>query len=120
MPEIPLVIEKRQELAYIHTLHTESNPISFEPWFIDILNYLTKKEYPPGASTRAQCGLRLLASQYVKYNRIQYKRTPLGVHFLCIDKPNTKTLMDKVYSGICGTHMNKLMLAQKIIHLGYY
>ena len=29
-------------------------------------------------------------------------------------------VMDQVHNGICGTHMNGCMLAQKIIHLRYY
>ena len=51
IPEMPLVIERRQEPTYIHIIDTEPDDIPSEPWFTGILNYLTKQEYPPGAST---------------------------------------------------------------------
>ncbi|PKI48712.1 hypothetical protein CRG98_030893 [Punica granatum] len=38
----------------------------------------------------------------------------------CIDEHESRRLMEEVHGGNCGPHMNGLMLANKIMRLGYY
>ncbi|PKI77624.1 hypothetical protein CRG98_001962, partial [Punica granatum] len=38
----------------------------------------------------------------------------------CIDVHESRRLMDEVHGGNCGPHMNGLMLAKKLMRLGYY
>ena len=64
--QMPLTIEKRHGPAYVQALANETDE---EPWYIDILNFITKGEYPQRTDKRTRRVLRLLASQYVLINR---------------------------------------------------
>lgn len=43
-----------------------------------------------------------------------------GVHLLFLDKEEVNKIMEEVYAGVCGTHMNGRALARKIARLGYF
>src|SRR6187397_3664630 len=65
--QMPLTIEKRHKPAYIQAIEDDEviqdeEEGEEEPWYTDILNYVTKGEYPPHADKRAKRALRLLAS----------------------------------------------------------
>ena len=63
--KMPLTIEKRHAPAYVQALDNENEE---EPWYTDILNFVTKGEYPSGTDKRTKRALILLASQYVIIN----------------------------------------------------
>ena len=85
---MPLTIKRRYEPAYVHALDDEQEPQEEdeEPWYTDILNYVTRGEYPPNTDKRARRALRLLASQYVLIRGELHKRTAMGKNLLCIVK----------------------------------
>ncbi|XP_021754420.1 uncharacterized protein LOC110719738 [Chenopodium quinoa] len=91
--QIPLTTEKRHKPAYIQAIEDEEVTQEEEeeeeeekPWYIDILNYVTKGEYPRIADKSAKRALRLLASQYVLINDELHKRVPKGRALLCLGK----------------------------------
>ena len=49
-----------------------------------------------------------------------YKRIPTGVHLRCVDKNETHKLIEVVHEGVCGVHMNGMVLAMKIARHGYF
>lgn len=42
------------------------------------------------------------------------------MHKLCIDEQGSKRLTEAIHGGECGSHMNGVMLARKILKQGYY
>ena len=115
--QMPLTVEKRHSPAYIQALDNENEE---EPWYIDILNFVTKGEYLPGTDKRTKRALRLLASQYVLINDQLHKRAPKGRALLRVPEKEAQRVMRTVHEGVYGTHMNGKMLVQKIIRQGYY
>ena len=65
-----------------------------ELWYTNILNYVTKEEYPPHADKRAKQTLRLLASQFVLIDNEIHKRVPKGRALLCVGKKNAQRELD--------------------------
>ncbi|PKI62009.1 hypothetical protein CRG98_017595, partial [Punica granatum] len=51
---------------------------------------------------------------------ILYHRSFDSTLLQCIDEHESRRLMEEVHWGNCGPHMNGLMLAKKIMRLGYY
>ena len=49
-----------------------------------------------------------------------YKRAPTGVHLRCVDKDEAQKLMEEVHEGVCGPHMNGIMLAKKIMRQEFF
>ena len=45
---------------------------------------------------------------------------PIGVHLRCVDKDEAQKLIEAVYEGVYGTHMNGTVLAKKIARQGYF
>ncbi|XP_070050935.1 uncharacterized protein [Nicotiana tomentosiformis] len=40
--------------------------------------------------------------------------------FKCLDSIKAERIMSEVHSGLCGPHMNRYVLANKILRVGYY
>ena len=77
--QMPLTIEKRHKSAYIQAIEDDEviqEEEEEEPLYTEILNYVTKGEYPFHADKREKRALRLLASQYVLINDELHKRVP--------------------------------------------
>jgi len=51
---------------------------------------------------------------------VLYRRTPdLGL-LRCVDASEAAKLLEQIHAGVCGTHMNGLTLARKILRAGYF
>ncbi|PKI74765.1 hypothetical protein CRG98_004841, partial [Punica granatum] len=75
---------------------------------------------PPFADRRDRKTLRRLAIHYFLSGEILYRRSFDSTLLRCIDEHESRRLMEEVHGGNCGPHMNCLMLAKKIMRLGYY
>ena len=51
---------------------------------------------------------------------VLYRRTPdLGL-LKCVDAAKAVRLIEQIHAGVCGTHMNGLTLARKVLRAGYF
>ncbi|PKI50907.1 hypothetical protein CRG98_028705 [Punica granatum] len=91
-----------------------------KPWYENIRNFLQTGQYPPFADRRDRKTLRRLAMHYFLSGEILYRRSFDSTLLRCIDEHESRRLMEEVHGGNCGPHMNGLMLAKKIMRLGYY
>ncbi len=72
------------------------------------------------ASKNDQRALQRLAAQFVLHGGTLYKKSPHHVLLRCVDEAEASTIIEDIHGGECGPHMNGLMLAKKILRLGYY
>ncbi|PKI71181.1 hypothetical protein CRG98_008430, partial [Punica granatum] len=86
----------------------------------DIKNLLRTGQYPPFADRRDRKTLRRLAIHYFLSGEILYRCSFDSTLLRYIDEHESRRLMEEVHGGNCGPHMNGLMLAKKIMRLGYY
>ena len=116
--EIPtLTIEARSSPAYCYQIGEESGD---KPWYFDIVNFLEKQEYPLNANIVERRTLQKLASQFFLSSNVLYRKSHhLGLLIYMLATTNDH-LMEKVHGGVCGPHMNGLMLAKKIIQTGHF
>ncbi|PKI64519.1 hypothetical protein CRG98_015082 [Punica granatum] len=84
------------------------------------MNLLQTGQYPPFADRRDRKTLRRLAIHYFLTGEILYRRSFDSTLLRCIDEHESRRLMEEVHGGNCGPHMNSLVLAKKIMRLGYY
>ncbi|XP_021764843.1 uncharacterized protein LOC110729409 [Chenopodium quinoa] len=93
--EMPLNIEKRHKPAYVQAIEDEEEiqEDKEEPWYTNILNYVTKGEYPPNADKRAKRALRLLDSYFVLIKGELHKRAPKGRALQCVGKKEAPKAM---------------------------
>ena len=54
------------------------------------------------------CGGKLLKKSYNGHNLI------------CLHENYAKRMMEEIYKGVCGPHINGHMLTKKIVRKGYY
>ena len=54
------------------------------------------------------------------YEGMLYKRTFDGTQLRCIDESKAEEAMEEIHAGECGSHMNGLSLAKKIMRQGMY
>ncbi|PKI78854.1 hypothetical protein CRG98_000715, partial [Punica granatum] len=112
----PLEIEIAKGPAHCNAIE-ESEA---KPWYEDIRNFLRTGQYPPFADRRDRKTLRRLAIHYFLSSEILYRRSFDSTLLWCIDEHKSRRLIEEMHGGNCGPHMNGLMLAKKIMRLGYY
>nr|XP_016503241.1 PREDICTED: uncharacterized protein LOC107821317 [Nicotiana tabacum] len=91
-----------------------------KPWFYDIKEYLKKEEYPESTTHVQKRTLRRLANHIFGSGGILYKRTPDLCLLRCVDAKEASRLLEEIYAGTCGPHMNGFTLAKKILRAGYF
>ncbi|XP_031392169.1 uncharacterized protein LOC116204226 [Punica granatum] len=91
-----------------------------KPWYEDIKHLLQTGQYPPFVDRRDRKTLRRLVVHYFLSGETLYRRSFDATLLRCIDIHEVWRLMEEVHGGSCGPHMNWLMLAKKLMRLGYY
>ncbi|PKI50214.1 hypothetical protein CRG98_029397, partial [Punica granatum] len=89
-------------------------------WYKDIKNFLQTGQYPPFTYRRDWKMLKRLAIHYFLSGETLYRRSFDATLLRCIDEHEARRLMEEVHGGSCEPHMNGLMLAKKLMCLGYY
>ncbi|PKI67542.1 hypothetical protein CRG98_012126 [Punica granatum] len=64
--------------------------------------------------------LRRIAAHFFLSGETLYRRSFDAILFRCVDENEARRLMEEVHEGNCGPHMNGLMLAKKLMRLGYF
>ncbi|PKI42266.1 hypothetical protein CRG98_037338 [Punica granatum] len=112
----PLKIEIAKGPAHCNAIEVSEA----KPWYEDIKNFLRTGQYPPFTDRRDRKTLRRLAIHYFLSSEILYRRSFDSTLLQCIEEHESRRLMEEVHRGNCAPHMNGLMLAKKIMCLGYY
>ena len=71
-------------------------------------------QFPVDAEKKERMSLRMLSPQFISFQGMLYKIMPTGVHLRCVDKNKAQKLIEAVHEGVCGVHMNGMVLAKKI------
>ncbi|PKI78496.1 hypothetical protein CRG98_001136 [Punica granatum] len=112
----PLEIEITKGPAHYDVIEATNT----KPWYEDIKNFLQTSQYPPFADRCDGQTLRRLAVHYFLSGETLYCRSFDATLLRCIDKHEVRRLIEEVHGGSCRPHMNGLMLAKKLMRLGYY
>ena len=57
---------------------------------------------------------------WLSENQKLYKRSFLGPYLLCVHPKMTKSFLENLYEGICGSHTGSRSLAHRAIIRGYW
>ena len=79
------------------------------------LSHYKKQPY-----TKEKFALRILARNYASHDGVIYKRMLNGTQLRCLKKDEADEVMREIHAGVCGSHMNVIILAKKIVRQGYY
>ncbi|XP_069143550.1 uncharacterized protein [Solanum lycopersicum] len=103
----------------VHCSHVESEPDGL-PWYFDIKRYLESGTYPEDATSIQKNSISRMALNFFLNGEVLYRRTPdLGL-LRCVDAAEAVRLIEQIHTGVCGTHMNGLTLARKVLRAGYF
>nr|XP_025884738.1 uncharacterized protein LOC112940689 [Solanum lycopersicum] len=103
----------------VHCSHVESEPDGL-PWYLDIKRYLESGAYPEDATSNQKKSIRRMAFNFFLNGEVLYRRT-LDLGFLrCVDAAEAVRLIEQIHAGVCGTYMNGLTLARKVLRAGYF
>ncbi|XP_031402654.1 uncharacterized protein LOC116212228 [Punica granatum] len=102
--------------AYCDTIETTGK----KPWYEDVKQFLQTGQYPAFANCNDRKTLRRLAAHYFLSGETLYRRSFDATLLQCVGENEAQRLMEEVHEGSCGPHMNGIMLAKKIMRLGYF
>ena len=109
----PLVIMKIRAPCYggESVMSTQIRPEE-KPWFYDIQKFIEERKYLEEANLKDKYAFCVLARNYSSHDRVLYKIILNGTQLRCLKKDEA----DKViHAGVCGSHMNGIILAKKIV-----
>ncbi|XP_015159785.1 uncharacterized protein [Solanum tuberosum] len=113
----PFDIEVKEQ--HVHCSHVEAEPDGL-PGYFDIKRYLETETYPENATFNQKKSIRRMTLNFFASGEIFYRRTPnLGL-LKCVNASEAAKLLEQIHVGVCGTHMNGLTLARKILRAGYF
>ncbi|XP_070017331.1 uncharacterized protein [Nicotiana sylvestris] len=113
----PIQVRIHNQPAYCAHIEEEVDGM---PWFDDIKEYLSKREYPEHANHTQKCTLRRLSNHFFHSGGNLYRRTPdLGL-LRYVNVKEAAKLLEDVHAGTCGPHMNGFILAKMILRAGYF
>ncbi|XP_055803517.1 uncharacterized protein LOC129872597 [Solanum dulcamara] len=113
----PVEIYLKEQPA--HYSHVEAEPDG-RPWYFDIKRYLETGTYPDNATFNQKKAIRRMANNFFPSGETLYRRTPDICLLKCVDAIEATKLLEQIHAGVCGTHMNGLTLAKKILRSGYF
>ncbi|XP_015159300.1 uncharacterized protein [Solanum tuberosum] len=112
----PVDIEVKEQPVYFSYVEAEPDGL---PWYFDIKNYLETGTYPENATFNQKKSIRRMALNFFASGEVLYMRTlELGL-LRCVDADEAVKLLEQIHVKVCGTHMNGLTLARKILRAGY-
>ncbi|XP_058219738.1 uncharacterized protein LOC131330245 [Rhododendron vialii] len=94
----PVMIEQRGKHVYDYVMNIDE-PDDGLPWFYDIRNFVEKGKFPMDSTKKDRIALQRLASQYIICGGQLYRRSPCGVHKLCVHGDDIKAVMEEVHEG---------------------
>ena len=117
----PLVIMKIRAPCYgkESVMSTQIGPEE-KSWFYDIQKFIEERKYPEEANLKEKYALHILAHNYTSHDGVLYKRMLNETQLRCLKKDEEGEVMRKIHTGVCGSHMNGIILAKKIVQQGYY
>ncbi|PKI64544.1 hypothetical protein CRG98_015107, partial [Punica granatum] len=86
----------------------------------DPLKYLLSSRFPAFTDRHDRRTLRRIAAHFFLSSETLYRRSFDVTLLRCVDENEAQRLMEEVHEGNCGPHMNGLMLAKKLMRLGYF
>eukprot|EP01018_Ginkgo_biloba_P039338 Gb_37434 [translate_table: standard] len=90
------------------------------PWYHDIYTYLHDHILPLNLSHRQIKSFIQRASHYVILGNTLYRSFYDGTLLKCLNLEEAKLAIKEVHEGICGAHTNGMVLAKKLLRIGYY
>ena len=60
-----------------------------------------------------------MSRQFISHEGMLYKRMPTEVHLRCVGEEEAQKLMEAIHEGVCGPHMNGIILVKKVARQGY-
>ncbi|PKI59080.1 hypothetical protein CRG98_020535 [Punica granatum] len=112
----PLEFEIAQGPAHCDVI----NAIDGKPWYADIKHLLQTSQFPAFTDRYDRRTLRRIAANFFLSGVTLYRRSFDATLLRYVDENEAQRLMEEVHEGNCGPHMNGLMLAKKLMRLGYF
>ena len=118
----PLEIGQSYELVRKGKIESSILAIEEEgfPWYYDITKVLELEAYLDDVEKRECHSIRMMAMQYILCGGQLYRRSHDGIHLQRLKKEEAERLMEEVYQGICGPHINGRILGKKVLRMRYY
>ena len=112
----PLVIMKTRAPCYggKSVMSTQIGPEE-KLWFYDIQKFIEERKYLEEANSKEKYAFHVLARNYTSHDGVLYKRMLNGTQLRCLKKDEVDEVMREIHAGVCGSHMNGIILAKKIV-----
>ncbi|XP_030945843.1 uncharacterized protein LOC115970336 [Quercus lobata] len=92
-----IVVEQKKEPAYCMLIEEGEEKNGEGEWYLDILQYLKDRTYPPSADKNDQMTIRRLSTNYIICGERLYKRSYDGIHLLYVTTKEAQQILEEVH-----------------------
>ena len=82
--------------------------------------FIEERKYPEEANSKEKYALHVLARNYASHDEVLYKRMLNRTQLRCLKKDKADEVMREIHARVCGSHMNGIILAKRIVRKGSY
>ena len=91
-----------------------------DSWYSDLRQLLDTGIPPEGLNPKQKRALRLKAAPYQLIQGILFRSNQEGVLLRCLEKEDSKRVLDELHQGSAGGHFGGETTAHKVLRAGYY
>lgn len=114
LPNLKLEIQKSPSIKELCTFSVQGH----YSWTSLLLSYLKDGQLPPDSDEAKK--FKKQATKFTILNDVLYKRGFSLPYLRCVEKDETKYILEEVHEGICRDHMGARSLVGKIVRVGYF
>ena len=119
LPRVVLV-----ENLYTHTSAHHDIPrihqIKLGPSLMDSISLFLEKDVLPEEKSEADKVRRKAPRFWLSEDRKLYKRSFSGPYLLCVHPEASKSLLEELHEGVCGSHIGRRSLSHRALTQGYW
>ncbi|PKI72110.1 hypothetical protein CRG98_007497 [Punica granatum] len=112
----PLEFEIAKGLAHYDMIEA----VDGKPWYADIKHLLQTGQFLAFTDRHDRRTLRRITTHFFLSGETLYRHSFDTTLLRRVDENKAQRIMEEVHEGNCGPHMNGLMLAKKLMRLGYF
>ena len=112
--ELNMEVQKRPNIEEVPTFAIQN----INSWMTPIISFLQDGCLPQDAEKAKKIKKR--AARFTILKDTLYKRGFSMPYLKCVDKDETKYILEEIHQGVCGDHAGPRSLVSKVIQIGYF
>ena len=115
-----ILVEELYNPTSLHKDMPQIHQINLGPSWMDPISLYLERDILPEEKSEAKKVRRKAPRFWLSEDRKLYKRSFSGLYLLCVHPEASKSLLEELHEGVCGSHTGGRSLSHQAITQGYW